>query len=461
MAVDNNTIIGDFLLRNTNDAQQLGLTSTMAGLSRNMQSIFDPINGDIYNHFADWLVKVPAMQYTRAQSFENGLKAFVKKVTYGGSVWENQVGWVQERSFDTVDSKLLKTYFPEGAQAYHQQNRQGVFPVTINRDDMRTAFNDEYGLNALAAQISQSAINSDELQTYNYMKQLIALYDNATPIWTVHYDQDPTTVDGARLLMSDLVAWAEKVHVYPSARWNASAASGKAIATFENPENMVLLLTPEVYGRLKVLGFGMLFNMEEAQTKFRIKVMDEFPMPGVFAVLCSEYWFQCYDTEYGMYSFFDTDTLNTQYRLHHWQILSASPFAPIICFGTRPIIAQSTVTQTVTDVDITPASDGTVKPGETLQLGVKLVGTVAPATAGVDVKPNAVVWSISAKASDKESAEPIALNSATRITDDNVLHVQKTGVEAGNVLHITGTTVYVNPSGETSKYTKSIAVTIA
>ncbi len=99
MAVDNNTIIGDFLLRNTNDAQQLGLTSAMTGLSRNMQSIFDPINGDIYNHFVDWLVKVPAMQYTRAQSFENGLKAFVKKVTYGGSVWENQVGWVQERSF--------------------------------------------------------------------------------------------------------------------------------------------------------------------------------------------------------------------------------------------------------------------------------------------------------------------------------------------------------------------------
>ncbi len=326
---------------------------------------------------------------------------------------------------------------------------------------MRTAFNDEYGLNALAAQISQSAINSDELQTYNYMKQLIAQYDNATPIYTVHYDQDPTTVDGARLLMSDLVAWSEKVHVYPSARWNASAASGKAIATFENPENMVLLLTPEVYGRLKVLGFGMLFNMEEAQTKFRIKVMDEFPMPGVFAVLCSEDWFQCYDTEYGMYSFFDADTLNTQYRLHHWQILSASPFAPIVCFGTRPVSAQSTVTQTVTDVNITPASGGSVKPGKTLQLGVELVGTIAPVTAGVSVKPNAVVWSISAKASAEESAAPIELNSATRVTDDNVLHVQKTGIKTGNVLHITGTTVYVNPSGETTKYTKTIEIAIA
>lgn len=460
MAVDNNTIIGDFLLRNTNDAQQLGLTSTMTGLSRNMQSIFDPINGDIYNHFADWLVKVPAMQYTRAQSFENGLKAFVKKVQYGGSVWENQVGWVQERSFNNVDSKLLKTYFPEGAQAYHQQNRQGVFPVTINRDDMRTAFNDEYGLNALAAQISQSAINSDELQTYDYMKQLLAVYDKETPIWTVHYDSDPTTVEGARLLMADLVAWSQKISVYPSAKWNATAKSGKAIATFEKPENMVLLLTPEVYGYLKVLGFGMLFNMDEAKTQFRIKVMDEFPMPNVFAVLCSESWFQCYDTEYGMYSFFDTDTLNTQYRLHHWQILSASPFAPIICFGTRPVVAQSTVTQTVTGVNITPASGGTIKPGGKLQLGVQLQGSITPAVDGVAVKPNSVTWSISAKASAEENAEPIPLRASTRIDDDNVLHLQRVDIESGDVLYITGTTTYVNPSGETTPYTKTITVTV-
>ena len=119
------------------------------------------------------------------------------------------------------------------------------------------------------------------------------------------------------------------------------------------------------------------------------------------------------------------------------------------------------MTQTVTDVIITPATDGTVKPGDTLQLSVELVGKVAPVTAGVSVKPNAVVWSVSAKDSAEENAAPIELSSATRVTDDNVLHVQKTGVKAGNVLHITGTTVYVNPSGETTKYTKAIDITIA
>lgn len=458
MAVDNNTIIGDFLLRNTNDAQQLGLSSTMTGLSQGMMQIFEPTNGDIYNHFVDWLIKVPAFQYTRAKSFENGLKAFIKKVPYGGGVLENQVGWVKEHNYDITDSKLLKMYYPEGAQAYHTQNRQGKFPVSLSRDDLRSAFQDEQGLNALAAQISQAPINSDELQTYRYMLQLLSVYDNDNPIWTVHYDAEPTSVDDARLLLADMVAWTQQIK-FPSVRYNATGKH-TPIATFENPENMVLLLTPRLYGLMKVLGFGMLFNRDEADTPFRIVVVDEFPMAGVFAVLCSEDWFQVYDTEYGMYSFFDSDTLTTQYRLHHWQILSTSPFAPIICFGTREVTAGSIVTQNVTGLNITPASGGTVEPGGVLQLGVELTGTISPETQGVDVKPDSVTWSVSAETKASEG-EPIELNSRTRVTNDNVLHVQRTGLEAGNVLHVTGTSTYVNPSGTTTPYTKTIDVTIA
>lgn len=456
MAVDNNTIIGDFLLRNTNDAQQLGLDSTMAGLSAQFgAAIFDPTRGDVYNRFVDWLVKVPAFAYTRAASFENGLKAFVKKVTYGNTVIENQIGWVLEHNYDVTDSKLLKTYFPEGAQAYHNQNRQGKYPITIARDALRNAFQTEDGLNTFAAQISQSAINSDELGTYQYMKQLLAEYDAATPMYTVHYDAVPNTVDGARMLLSDMVAWTQKIK-YPSVRWNASAASGHPIATFENPERLVLLVTPEIYGYLRVLGFGMLFNRSEAETPYRIVVMDEFPMPGVFAVLCSEDWFQVYDTEYGMYGFNDVDTLAMQYRLHHWQILSASPFAPIVAFGTRDVTAGQIVTQTVTGLTVS-SDTGEVAPGGTLQLTVGLTGTITPATEGVEVKPDACTWTVSAATS---GGEPIALSSRTRVDADNVLHVQKTGLEASNVLKIDAVAAYVNPSGATETYTATTTVTV-
>lgn len=454
MAVDNNTIIGDFLLRNTNDAQQLGLTSTMNGLSQGMRKIFDPTRGDIYNHFCDWLIKVPAMSYTRAQSFENGLKAFVKKMPWGGTVLENQVGWVAEHNYDITDSKILKQYFPEGAQAYHTQNRQGKFPVSVSMDDLRTAFNSEFGLNELAAQISQAAINSDELQTYQYMKQLIAEYDAFSPIYTIHHDSEPTTADAAQLLLAEMVAWSLKIK-YPSSRYNATSKAGHAIATFEKPSNMVLMLTPELFGIYKVLGFGTLFNRDEAETQFRVIDVDEFPIPGVFAILCSEDWFQCYDTQYGMYSFFDADTLTTQYRLHHWQVLSASPFAPIVCWGTRAATVNEVISMTSSGLSISPAT-ATVAAGGTVALTVDLTGTVSKSNAGVDVKPDSVTWVITGADSTGAAVE---LNSRTRIDNDNVLHVQASA-KSGTVITCAATSAYVNPSGDTKTYTASAKFTV-
>jgi len=260
------------------------------------------------------------------------------------------------------------------------------------------------------------------------------------------------------MLLADMVAWTQKIK-YPSVRWNASAASGHPIATFENPERLVLLVTPEIYGYLRVLGFGMLFNRNEAETPYRIVVMDEFPMPGVFAVLCSEDWFQVYDTEYGMYGFNDVDTLAMQYRLHHWQILSASPFAPIVAFGTREVTAGSIVTQTVTGitVGVVDNAQASIKPGGTLPLTVDLEGTITPAADGVEVKPDACTWEIVAT---DISNNPRVLTSRTRVDAANVLHVQRTGLVAGDILTLTATAAYVNPSGATQTYTDTLAVDI-
>ena len=41
-----------------------------------------------------------------------------------------------------------------------------------------------------------------------------------------------------------------------------------------------------------------------------------------------------------------------------------------------------------------------------------------------------------------------------------ILHVQKSDLEAGNVLTVTGTTVYTNPSGATNHYISSSTITI-
>lgn len=146
--------------------------------------------------------------------------------------------------------------------------------------------------------------------------------------------------------------------------------------------------------------------------------------------------------------------------------MSASPFAPIICFGTRAASSNALVTQAVTDVTITGEANAAqndsatqVSIGGVKQLTVKLTGTISPETPGVEVSPDAVTWSVAAMSAASDG-EPLALNSRTYVDDDNMLHVQRSDIEAGNVINVTGTTTYLNPSGDTTTYTKTLALTV-
>lgn len=456
MALNNSTIIGRFRLNGTNDYQQRIPDPVQAGMTATARALFDPLNRDIYNNFANWLVQVPSFAYARNHSFENGLKQFVKERSYNGNFMEMQVAWVKGHSYQNDVSDILATHYPQGEQVYHQLNYKMQYPISIGREDMMTAFTDETGLSDLIASIMQSPINSDEYDVYRSMLQLLADRDRDNKIYTVHYDKAPSTVDEARSLLSDMVAWAQRIK-FPSTAYNASS-----IATFSSPENMTLLVTPEIYGAVGVKGLGMLFNRADGEVPYRTVVVDEFPIDGVFAVLMDESWFQCENVVYENTSFYDPSKLVTNYWLNHWMTLSTSPFAPIIAFGTRaasedPIVVK----QTVTGLTITGANSvTTVKAGGTLPLTVKLTGSIAPETDGVEVKPDAATFEVTGATAEKAT---VRLGSRTYVDYDNgafVLHVSKT-VPTGTVLTVKGTSTYVNPSGSATNYTATATINVS
>ena len=57
--------------------------------------------------------------------------------------------------------------------------------------------------------------------------------------------------------------------------------------------------------------------------------------------------------------------------------------------------------------------------------------------------------------------DPIDLNSRTRVDVYGVLHLQKTGLKAGDILTVTATSAYTNPSGKTVGYTAEKEITIS
>ena len=452
MAVNNNTIMAKAWLAGTNDFQQRIPDPTVSGIKATMDALFQPMNGQFFNQFMDILVNRIGFTYVRQQAYRNPLSVFKgTKMTYGATIQEIAPRWIKAHSYDDENETLLKLHRPEAEVWYHSQNRKDQYPISVNIDELRTAFTDETGLNKLVASIMTTPQNSDEYDEYLIMKQLIAEYENRWGFYKFHLSEKPHDDATGKELLTALQTFGGKLQ-FPS-----SVYTGTTIPVFAKPEELVLLVTPETQASLNVNTLAALFNVDLAKVSYRTVIVDEFPIPGAVALLTTEDFFVCSDTLYSTTSFWNPQTLTTNYYLNHWGIYSISPFVPAILFTTDEATVTPTITQTVSGITLEAEKDS-MKVGESQQLTVKLQGTVNPETPDVYVSPDAATFTVVAKTSD---GDPVDLNARTRVDNYGVLHLQKTGLKAGDVITVEATSAYVNPSGKTTGYTTTKDITIA
>ena len=460
MATNNTTIAGRIWLNATNDFQQRVPDPTQAGIAATSKFLFDPMNRNYYNEFIDQYINRVAVQYVRTNAWENPLSVFKgSKISYGSTIQESALKWIKAHSYNVDDDTLLKVTRPEAAVWYHTVNRKDRYDISVELPDMRMAFAEEYGLNNLVSAIMRVPYNSDNYDEYLSMIQQIAYYEENWGFYKTHLSAVPTDEETGKEFLTALRTDAGNL-AFPSSLYSPVSAE-YGIPTFARPQELVLFITPAVQAALDVNTLASVFQLDKADIKYRTVLVRELPVPNAVALLTTEDFFVVNDYVYQNESFYNPQTLATNYYLHHWEIVSVSPFVPAILYTTDAATTVTTVTQSVTGVNITAdGSATTVEPGGELQLNVELTGTITDNDAGIEVEPDAVLWSVSAESQASEG-EPIALNSRTYVDRLGVLHVQKSDLEAGNVLHVTGTTVYVNPSGTTTSYTKTLNLTIA
>ena len=452
MAVTNNTIMAKAWLAGTSDFQQRIPDPTIAGVKATMDALFQPMNAMYFNQFMDVLINRIGFTYVRQQEYKNPLAVFKgTKLSYGSTIQEIAPRWIKAHSYDDETETLLKLHRPEAQAWYHSQNRRDQYSISVNVDELRTAFTDEQGLNKLVASIMTTPQNSDQYDEYRIMLQLIAEYENRWGFYKHHLTSMPTDEASGKELLTALQTYGGKLQ-FPS-----SLYSGTEIPVFAKPDELVLITTPEAQAGLNVNTLAGLFNVDLAQVKYRVVLVDEFPIKGAVALLTTEDFFVCSDTLYNTTSFWNPQTLTTNYYLNHWGIYSISPFVPAILFTTEDESTTTpTITQTVSGITLEAEKDA-MKAGESQQLTVKLTGTISPETPDIFVAPNAATYDIVAKTSD---GDPIDLNSRTRVDVYGVLHVQRTGLKAGDTLTVTATSAYTNPSGATVGYTADKQITI-
>lgn len=458
MALDNSVIAEKIWLEASNDFQQRIPNPTINSLDATWRALFKPGNNAYLNQFMDVLVNRIAYTYVRNLAWQSPLAVFrgVKR-NYGTTIQEIALNWVKAHAYKDDVETLLRLHRPEGEVAYHTQNRQDKYPISVVLPELKNAFLDDYGLNRLVAGIMQAPVNSDNYDEYRIALNMLATYEDAYGFYKYPLSKVPSDEASGKEFLTAVRTLVGMLQ-FPSARYNAANVS---VPVFAKPSELVLLVTPAVAASLSVEVLSSIFHVELAEVNVRQIIVDEFPIPNTVAMLTTEDFFILQDTLYENTSFYNAETLATNYYLHHWEIVSASPFVPAILFTVGDTgTTIPTVKQEVTGITVTGAA--TAEAGTDVQLTVNLTGTMTPAGYGVAVEPDAALFEVSAVTAkpDDTPGSPIDIDPMKTYVDKfAVLHIAE-DIPTGAVVTVTATSAYINPSATTSKYTASHTVTI-
>lgn len=449
MATDNYTILHDIWLKNTNDFQQRIPEPTQSNINAVIDALFEPMNLNYFNQFMDALIMRIGTSYVHQQSFRNPLREFKKpQLTYGSTIQEIIPKWIRAHSYVDDAEDVFKMARPDARAWYHSQNRRDRYDITVNDIELRTAFTESDGLNKLVAAIMNVPINSDEYDEYRIMMQLIAIYEQKWGFYKHALSAAPTDESTGKEFLQALRTYAGLLR-FPSTTYNNGAIPD--IPIFVNPNELILLVTPQTQAALDVQTLAVLFHMEKAEIEYRTILVDQFPVADsdCVALLTTRDFFMCCDTQYRNTSMYNPKTLGTNYFLHHWGVYSVSPFVPAIMFtvgGETTTINE--VTQTVTGMTLTPDTKN-VTAGDEVELTVALTGSLNPDVPYLKVAPSAATFETS-------------VMSAAITGTAGVYALKITGTWAQNdTITVSGDTATVGSSHAASDVASAIATAMA
>ena len=239
------------------------------------------------------------------------------------------------------------------------------------------------GLNKLVAAIMNVPMNSDEYDEYRIMVQLIAMYENTWGFYKHSLTAAPTSDSTGKEFLYWLRTYSRKLQ-FPTTVYNNGSIED--IPVFVKPNELVIIMTPETQAAIDVYTLAGVFNLDKADIEQRIIIIDEFPLATLdshdtavnpVALLTTEDFFMCKDTEYRTTSMYNPKTLGTNYFLHHWGVYSVSPFVPAILFVVDAATTSVPVLKQVpTGISVTNPNGTTIDAGGTLMFTVALDGTM-------------------------------------------------------------------------------------
>lgn len=292
------------------------------------------------NQFMNSLINRIGSTIIRDITWKNPLAVFKQgMMNFGDTIEEVHLDFIKPTIYEEQRDYLEQDVFgqnpPPSKSAFHKINRKEKFKITINRDVLRRAFLSDTGLAEMTSQIMAVAASSDEWSEFLSMTKLIKTYDEKFGFFRMQiadmnsFEPDKVKVDAA---LKALRVAANKM-AYPTPAFNSAG-----VHSFGRPDDLVLIATPEFKANVDVTSLSAAFNRQDAEAPSRIITVpgEVLDMRDTSAILTTQQFLLIKDILLENRSISNPEGLYDNFWLHHWSVLSASPFTPAIAFGTKP-----------------------------------------------------------------------------------------------------------------------------
>lgn len=432
-------------------------------------------NPTLANEFINALVNRIALVVVNSATFRN-MYSDLKKgyIEYGESIEDIFVGIIKAIEFspEKAGGREFKRNLPDVHSVFHTMNWRVMYPVTIQREDLRRAFLSADGVENMITSILDQIYVSEQYDEFLLFKYLIIKSCAAGKAYPVAFDATKPKLAAVEFRK------ASNLLEFMSNKYNEAG-----VTTNTPRERQQIFMDAAYNATFDVEVLAGAFNMDKADFMGRLRLIDDFTsfdndrfdviransdqleevtaaeltlMADVKGILVDENWFQVYDNENVM-----TDTpvasgLYWNYFYHTWKTVSHSPFANMIVFvdDGATVTAPASLTFKVASVvksDVSTVINLEHVEGDTLQdTNYNFVQDSTSTAAGVAIHPYGSIIAPITMSGDPAAEVDVSITPK--------LQINGVGYTASAAIHTTtsGTTYYAVKVGDTITMAKDV-----
>lgn len=322
------------------------------------------------NQFINALVNRIALVRVKSATFNNAYAQLKKGYLEFGETVEEvfvEIAKAREFSAEKAEKREFKRTLPDVRTAFHVMNWRAQYPVTIQDEDLRMAFQSINGVQDLIAKIIDSVYTAAEYDEYLLFKYLMIKAIS-------HGKMHPVSI-GSGAMTDAAVAFRGTSNMMTFLKTQYNSAG---VHTATPKAEQYIFMDAMYNASYDVNVLASAFNMDKADFSGKLMLIDDWTsfdndrfeeirknsdmieevttdelalLRDVKAVLVDGEWFQVYDNITKFTETYVSSGLYWNYNLNIWKTVSSSPFSNAVVFvaETANVAMPGSFTVEVTD----------------------------------------------------------------------------------------------------------------